>query len=156
MSRLASLADGLVSVWAALPALTGDNVDVRRGAPIGGISAGRFVLVEFDGRPDSTADSRFEATWADLAATSIEERGEITCSSVAQTGDSDIAACETQAMAQLNAVRTSLAADRTVGGRVHSASITTGAVTQLQNSQGIAVVIPFTVAYFATYAASAA
>jgi hypothetical protein len=155
MSRLSSLAAGLVSVWAALPALTGDSVDVRRGGPIGG-DALRFVLVEFDGRPDSTADARCETRPADLAGTSIEETGEITCSSVAQIGEDDIAAAETQAEAQLNALITSLAADRTVGGRVHNAFITTAAPAQFQNGQGVAVVIPFTVAYFATYAASAA
>jgi hypothetical protein len=154
VSRLAAIADALVARWSVLPALA--DVDVRRGAPIGGLAAGEFVLVEFDGTPDSTADSRFETAWSDLAGTSIEERGEITCSSVAQTGDNDLAATEAQAIAQMNAVIADLAADRTVNGQVHSASVVTGNAQQLQNGQGVAVVVPFIVAYFATYPADEA
>lgn len=152
MSRLAVIAAQLVVRWSALPALA--DVDVRRGAPIGGLPAGAYLVVEFDGTPESTADSRFETVWSDLAGTSIEERGEIICSSVAQTGDSDLAATEAQAVAQMNACIADLATDRTVNGQCHAAMVTAGTATQLQNSQGVAVVVPFVVSYFATYAAA--
>ncbi len=155
---LPTFAAALVTRWSALTPLVAASVVVRRGAPFGDTGPGNWLMIEFDGRPDSEADSRFETTWTDLAGTSIEERGEISCCSVSQTGDGpeDIAAREVQALAQVGACIADLAADRTAGGVVHAAQITSGSPTQMQNRDGIAVVVPFVVTYFATYAASAA
>lgn len=146
----------LVNDWAPLPSFVANEVQVVRGAPVGGLGPGNWVFVEWDGRPDAEADARVETTFTNLAATSIAENGEITCSSVSQSGNVDIAAQEAQALAQVGACIARLNADRTVGGIVHNAYIATATATQLQNRDGIAVVVPFTVAYFATYAASAA
>jgi len=154
---LPTLSAALVTRWSSLSALVAVEAQVSRGAPLGGFSEpGNYLAAEFDGTPDSTADSRFEPKPADLAGTTIREDGEIVCSAVAQTGDQDMGACEAQALAMVGAVMADLASDRTVGGVCHNAEITTGSPSQLQNGAGIAVVVPFTVTYFGTYAASAA
>lgn len=155
---LPTLAAALVTRWSALSPLVAAGVQVRRGAPVGGFGPGNWLMVEYDGRPDSEADSRFDWNFTDLAGTSVEERGEITCSSMSQSGDTaeELAAREVQALAQLGACIADLASDRTAGGVVMNAQIISGSATQLQNTQGIAVVVPFVVAYYGTYAASAA
>jgi hypothetical protein len=154
---LPTLAAALVTRWSALADLVTIEAQVSRGAPVGGFSGpGNYLMVEYDGTPDSTSDSRFDIAPADMAATSLQETGEIVCSAIAQTGNADISACEAQALAMVGEVIADLAADRTVSGVVHNATVTTGAPSQLQNAAGIAVVVPFTVAYFGTYAASAA
>lgn len=154
---LPTLSAALVTRWSALADLVTAQTQVSRGAPVGGFSeAGNYLAVEYDGTPDSTADSRFETAWTDMAATSLQETGEIVCSAISQTGDADIGACEAQAFALIGEVVADLASDRTVGGVVHNATVTTGSASQLQTRDGIAVVVPFTVAYFGTYAASAA
>jgi alcohol dehydrogenase class IV len=154
---LPTLAAALATRWASVSALVALEAQVSRGAPLARIlEPGNYLFAEYDGTPDSTADSRFAASPADLAATSIQESGEIVCSAMAQRGDGDMAACEADALAMVGAVIADLAADRTVGGVVHNAEVTTGSASQLQNGQGVAVIVPFTVAYFGTYAASAA
>lgn len=147
-----ALAAALAARWAVLPAFVSDVddvVDVRRGAPVSGIGALRMVAVEFDGNPEARDNGRFTRDWLDMACTRQREVGELMCTALAQTGDDDVGSMETMAFALVDACRADLAGDLTVGGIVWTQSIVAGSAQQLQNERGVAVVVPFAVAYSA-------
>jgi hypothetical protein len=147
-----NLGTALVTRWSALgplQALDDRGVRVVRGAPIGGIGPGKWVLVEFDGSPDARENARWQRDWLDLACTRQRELGEVTCSVVAQTGAADIDVMQTAAAAMLDACVADLRSDLTVGGILWSQQVTQGSAHQLKNEAGVAVLIPFTVAYAA-------
>lgn len=150
-SILDDVADALLARWTTAAIAVDPDVVVRRGAPVGGgFGPGLFVVVEFDGRPDASEDSRFERTWIDLACTRQREDGEVTCTVIAQSGDSGdeaLADAERATLALLDACDADLRADMTVGGVAWSARITRGAAAQMKNEGGVAVLVPFTVAY---------
>lgn len=147
-----ALAAALVARWATLPAFVedvDDVVDVRRGTPTGGMGARRVVAVEFDGDPEARDNGRFVRDWLDLACTRQRETGELMCTALAQTGDTDVGAMETMALALVEACSADLQTDLTVGGVVWSQQVVAGTAQQLQNARGVVVVVPFTVAYSA-------
>lgn len=149
---LDALAAALVTRWAALPVFIDDPdnlVDVRRGAPVGGIGSRRLVAVEFDGSPEARDNGRFTRTWLDLACTRQQETGELMCSAIAQTGDDDITAMESMALDLVAACDGDLRSDLSVGGLVWSQQVVSGTAQQVKNERGVAVLVPFTVAYTA-------
>lgn len=154
MSALDDLANAMVQRWLLLPGFVAPDadtkrVDVRRGAPVSGIGATRSLWVEFDGTPDATQNSEFVREPLDLAGTRHREVGQIQCSAIAQTGDDDVAAMEAQALALVEACDADLRSDLTVGGTVWHAMLVSGNAQQLKNERGVAVLVPFTVAYAA-------
>jgi len=135
----------LVAIFAALPALSG--VDVRDGPPLDGMGDADFVLVGHDATPDSSADMTVEQEWADLACTRRYETGEVICSALSQTGDTDLQARRDRAFALLAACESAVLADLTLGGVAMSAQFSRASARQFQNKNGSAVVVPFTVTY---------
>lgn len=154
-SALDALAAALVQRWTVLPTLAALELQskapvVRRGAPVGGLGdATALVLVEFDATPEARENARFEQEWLDLACTRRRELGELLCTAVAQTGDDDIAAMESHAFALLAACVDDLKSDLTVGGVVWSQHVVNGSAQQFKNERGVAVIVPFTIAYAA-------
>jgi hypothetical protein len=144
-----ALAGALVERWSALPLVVELKVDVRRGLPVDGIGARDMVLVEFDGDPDSRENSSYVHDWLDMACTRRREQGEIRCTAVSQTGDTDIGRMSERAGRLAAACQDDLTADITAGGIVWTCSITQGAAQQVKNDRGVAVIIPFVVAYAA-------
>lgn len=149
-SVIPALAPALVTRWAALPALVAVNAEVRRGAPVGGIDLDRLVAVEFDGAPEARENARFVQDWIDMACTRRRETGELMCTALAQTGDDDVDVMEQSAFALFAACAADLQSDLTVGGLVWSQHVVAGSAQQLQNERGVAVLVPFTVAYAAS------
>lgn len=157
MTALPGFCAGLEARWSGLAALTALGTRVDRHPPLGAqMPAGDWLIAEFSGDPQATADARAQFTPNNMAGDSIREDGEVDCVSLAQSGGKDVAASEAQAFAQIAAVVADLATDKTVGGLVQNAFVTAGEATSYQNAGGVAVVVPFTVTYYTTYTASAA
>lgn len=152
---VAALGSALVTRWAALPALTalelqGKAPRVNRGRPVGGLGdSPAWVLVEFDGRPDAETNASWTREWLDMACTRQRELGQLMCTVAAQTGDDDVDTMEAHAHLLLDACTQDLKSDLTVGGILWSQNVQAGSAQQLKNSKGVAVIVPFAVAYAA-------
>jgi hypothetical protein len=144
-----ALAARLVERWSALPIALEREVDVRRGLPVKGLGARQMILVEFDGDPDARENSTYVQAWIDMACTRKQEVGEIRCTALAQTGDTDIGRMSQLAGELAAACSADLITDITAGGIVWSAAATSGTAQQVKNDDGVAVIVPFTVAYAA-------
>jgi hypothetical protein len=144
-SRLDDVMTALAALFAGLPALAG--VVVSDGPPLDGMGSPDFVLVGDDGLPDSTAEITVEQEWADLACTRRHETGEVICSALSQTGDTDMQARRDRAFALFAACEAAVLADQTLGGVVLSSQLARAGARQFQNSAGAAVVVPFVVTY---------
>jgi hypothetical protein len=140
-----AVVDALVAAFtAALP-----GVEVADGPPVEAPGVPDLVLVAHDQTPDGDSTITIEQEWADLAASSRYERGQIPCCVVAQTGDVDIAGRRARAVQLLAACEAALRSDRTLGGSVMTAQFASGAVHQIQNDEGSAVVGAFQITYMA-------
>lgn len=139
----------LVERWSDLPLVREREVDVRHGVPVGGLGAHQMILVEFDGDPDARENSTYAQDWLDMACTRKREVGEIRCTALAQTGDTDIARMSRLAGELAAACAADLVSDITAGGIVWSVTAVSGSAQQVKNDDGVAVIVPFTVAYAA-------
>jgi hypothetical protein len=146
-SAIGTVLTALVAAFSAQPALAG--VEVIDGASAEAPGAVDLVLVGHDASPDGDAEIGVEQEWADLAATSRYERGSVPCTVLSQSGDVDIPGRRARAMELLAACETALRADRTLGGLVMVAQVSTAGAHQYLNGDGTAVVVPFTVTYMA-------
>jgi hypothetical protein len=128
----------------------GGKVTVARGAPIGGLAGrGLWAFAGWDGRPEAQEDARFTRTPLDMSYSRFREDGTVVCSVIAQSGGDDLAAMASAADAAVNAIVADQVADFTYGGVVRSSVLQSAASTSLKNGQGVAVLVPFTVAYLA-------
>lgn len=125
------------------------TVDVYLGEPITDDEPLDFVMLGSDGDPESDATADFTHAWADMAHTRMREDGEIPCALVSWTGDSDVASTMTAAFATLQACVNALGNDPTLTGLVMSIQVSSGSSRVIQNDLGTALVIPFTVMYWA-------
>lgn len=125
------------------------TIDLYLGEPITSDVPLDFIMISSDGDPDSDSSADFEHVWHDLAHTRMREDGEIPCALVSQTGDDDVSSTLTTGFATLQACVNALGNDPTLGGLVMSIQVSTGSSRQIQNNRGTAVVIPFTVMYWA-------
>jgi len=150
-----ALSAALVARWQVLPALQAITVQgaspiVGLGVPVGGLGdPGAWLRVEFDGSPDARENARWSREWLDLACTRQREVGELVCTAAAQTGDDDVPAMEVVAHQLVDACVADLKSDLTVGGIVWSQYVASGSAQQLKTTAGVAVIVPFTVAYAA-------
>lgn len=108
-----------------------------------------FVMIGSDGLPDSTAIADFTHVWVDMAQTRKREDGSIPCALVSQTGENDPATTLLSASATLKKCVNALDADLTLGGKVMGVQVVSGSSQILKNTRGTAVVLPFTVSYWA-------
>jgi hypothetical protein len=143
-----SAIDALVSIWSALPALSGALV--TDGPPLSQQATQTIVRVGDDADPDANETSSFSRTWRDLACTRQEETGVIVCSVEAWSGSTELETQRDAAFTLLAALSTSLIADMTLGGAVDTAMLALGSQRPFQNSAGSAVIVPFSVSYRAT------
>ncbi len=137
----------LTASIAALPALSG--VEVLDGPRPEAPGAADMVIVGDDGDPDSSAQVAVTQEWANLAATSRYEFGEVPCCVVSQSGDTDLTARRDRAAAVLAAIEAAVLSDLTLGGRVMVLQLNALRAQQYQNSAGSAAVLPFTITYMA-------
>jgi hypothetical protein len=143
------LAPALVERWALLPAATEWDAEVVRGLPVDGLGVKNIILVELDGDPSARDNSTFTQDPIDMTMTRYRELGEIRCTALAQTGSKDLDRMSRVASQLAAACAADLVEDMTVGGIVWSARVTQGSAQQVKNDRGVAVIVPFTVAYAA-------
>lgn len=125
------------------------TIEIYLGEPITSDVPNDFVMLGSDGDPDSDATADFEHTWEDMAHTRMREDGEIPCALVSQTGDEDVSGTMTAAFATLQACVNALGNDPTLDGIVMDIQVSAGSSRQIQNDLGTAIVVPFTVTYWA-------
>lgn len=162
-SRVPTLIDGLVAVYATALALAGFD-EFGLAAPVqvndGPIPAQQLpaevVIVGDNADDDDDAPSAFsDRGWAGLGAKKRDETGEIQCAVITQTGDGTFKAIRDRAFALLELLEVALTADPTVGGATGTpgwAYITAGPLRETLTPQGAVVRIPFTVSYRARIA----
>jgi hypothetical protein len=107
------------------------------------------VVIGDDGDPESDAMPVFTQEWANMAHTRRSETGDIPCAAIATTGSTNPDAVRLRAFAILAAVESSLLGDTTLGGTVFTCELIGGAAKQIENSAGAAIVVPFSVRYWA-------
>jgi len=142
-SRLGAVIDALVTTLDA-----GTAVAVYDGYPVLSSLPADFVVV--GGAPDPDADAAsLEQAWAGLGAKSRDETGEITCAVVAQSGGTVHKPSRDRVLVILGELETAIRSDPTLGGAVAAGwlHVTTGALSQQQNSNGSRAVVTFTVSY---------
>ena len=125
------------------------TVNVYLGEPITSDVPLNFVMIGSDGDPESDLTADFQHTWVDMARTRMREEGEIPCALVSQTGEVDVATTTTSAFATLQSCVNALGNDPTLSGLVMSIQVTSGSDRQIQNNRGTAIIVPFTVNYWA-------
>lgn len=142
-SRLGAVIDALVTQLDA-----GTAVAVYDGYPVITTPPADFVIVGGTPDPDTDAASLDQA-WAGLGAKARDETGEITCAVVSQSGGTNLKTHRDRALVILGELETAIRADPTLGGVVSSGwlHVTTGSLSQEQNTNGSRAVVTFTVSY---------
>lgn len=146
-TAIGGVLDQLAATFTALPALA--DVEVWEGPRPESPGAVDLVVIGHDGDPESNAEVTVTQEVANLAASSRYETGEVPCAVVSQIGDADLSVCRARAFTLLAAIETAVRADLTLAGQVMSIQLTVAAARQVQNQAGSAVVVPFTLTYFA-------
>lgn len=145
-SRLDDVTAALIAAWQVLPALEG--VAFYDGPGVSQSSDSALILIGDDGDPESDAVSTFEQEWANFSHTRRNERGEIPCAAIAQSGDTDMNGRRVRAFQLLAACESALLADPTLGDVVYSVEFVGGSAVPVQNTRGAAMVAPFIVRYW--------
>ena len=125
------------------------GIDVYMGEPVTSDVPNDFLMVGSEGDPDSEAIAEFEHSWADLGHTRVREDGAVPCAIVSQTGDVDVDSAITSGFTTLQTCINVLDNDPTLSGNVQQIFLTVASERIIQNKQGTAIVIPFTVNYWA-------
>lgn len=140
------------AVWSALHALVdGLTLTITRnathelpvsfGAPMNEDAS--FIAVGYSGEGDPV-DGTTE--WASIGRLAQEESYSIDCTIFVNSGDTDLSTRVTEAYGYLAAITTGLAADYTLGGRCRVAQVARHSLSPVQDADGSAVTLTFTVA----------
>ena len=146
-SKMKTVTDALVTSISALPTMTGVIVDQAN--TVTGASYKEAIVIGDDGDPDSDVQSVFQQNWVDMAHTRRDEIGDIPCVAQAQTGSTDPEVVKSRAYELLGYVEAMAVADPTLGGVVATLEILGGSSKVVENSGGAAVIVPFSVRYWA-------
>jgi hypothetical protein len=107
-----------------------------------------YVVVGHDDDPDANEAAAYRADFDSMESVARIELGSVNCYIVAQSGGADMATVRVTARDTAAAVDTALRADPTLGGVVGRADYgASGVVKQESNTDGIAVLLTFTVDY---------
>lgn len=146
-SAMRNVTAALVAGIRALPNVSGVSVD--KANTVTSQSYREAIVIGDDGDPDSDAMSVFQQVWVDLAHTRRDETGDIPCVALAQTGSTAAEAVEARAYELLGYVESMVIADPTLGGLVATLEILGGSSKLVENERGSAVIVPFSVRYWA-------
>jgi hypothetical protein len=147
-SALSKVKARLRTDWAANSALATCNI-IDDGIGITSSPSADLLLIGDDGDPNTEVSSSVESYYVDIAQTRRQENGEIPCAVIAQSGSTDQPYLEAHAFDLLTAALASVDSDRTLGGLVYTVEVSEGATHSLVNNSGTAVIVPFTVRYWA-------
>lgn len=146
MSRVKA---NLRTAWKASSALSSCDV-IDDGIGLTSSASTNLLLIGDDGDPETEVSSEYNQYYVDLAQTRRQENGSIPCAVIVQSGSTDQPSLETQLFDLLTAVLAPIESDRTLGGLVFTSEVTEGNTRTLVNSSGTAVVVSFTVTYWAS------
>lgn len=141
-SRAPDIVDALVQRFTAWPDLAG--VVVRDGPAVADDTPMELLSVGYtgvEGEPDIDSQALYEG----MGAAPDREACQIKCALGVLDGSTDAAVPRTRAYQLLRAVTAAIGADRTLGGVVMRAGVTSAALTQSQTNQGAQALIVFTV-----------
>jgi hypothetical protein len=134
----------LTAMWTA--ALTG--VQVADGPQVNSDPASDWLFVGFNGDvPDEYNEGALGQQSLMAFARTKQEDGQITCSVVSRSGDTDIPATRARAYAFVAAAEDAVRADMTLGGLVLHAFVSDHRYSPVQTQQGAKVRVVFTVTY---------
>ena len=148
-SVMENVVAGMLAALRTLNDTTLAGVTVDGAKAVSGKGYKDSVIVGHDGDPESDAEPVFTQDWANMAHTRRTETGDIPGAVVATTGSTSTDTVRQRAFDVLAVVEASLLADPTLAGLVGSLEFMGGAARTIENSLGSAVVIPFSVHYWA-------
>lgn len=108
------------------------------------------VIIGHDGDPESDVEPVFTQMWIDMAHTRRSEDGDIPGAAIATTGSTSSDAVRQRAFEILAVVESTFLTNASLSGLVGSLEFMGGAARTIENDKGSAVVVPFTVHYWAT------
>ncbi len=146
-SAMKTVTAALVAGIRALPAI--GTVTVDKANAVSSQNYKEAIVIGDDGDPDSDVQSVFQQVWVDMAHTRRDETGDIPCVALAQTGSTNPEVVEARAYELLAYVESMALADPTLGGTVATLEILGGSSKLVENERGSAVIVPFSVRYWA-------
>lgn len=138
-STIAVAIDGLLAQLSASEALTG--VTVFDGPPLA--KASEWVAVGY--QPDEAKAVTAGYDWAQIGAQRSEEEYDILCSLATRSGSTKMSVGRARAVAIRDAVAAAISTDRTLGGAVRLAGLSSADLLQEQTASGRIVGFTFTV-----------
>ena len=146
VSQFPGVVDALVTLLNATATLTG--VVISDGLPITEDRMNDLVMIGSTGSPDDTRSGTISQEYNDLAGinSTREERVEISCCVISQTGDVDVSTTRTRAFAILGYISDAVRANYTLGvSGVMRVEMSDVEVFVEQFADGTSVRLPFTI-----------
>lgn len=141
-SRLPDALDGLVRIFTAAEGLT--NVTIRDGASVSQARLTEVLSVGYTGEDDQT-DAEATVVTEGAGGNPDREQINIRCVAAVAGGSTDLPAVRKRAYEIFGAAASAIAANRTLGGVVMRAWISTHSLMQGQTDQGAQAAVTFTV-----------
>ena len=138
----------LRTTWAAVPEFTNVHL-IFDGIGVSGAGSQDLLMLGDDGDPNTEVSSEWTQNYVDLAQTRKQEFGTIPCAVISQTGDTYQPTVEQRAFQLLSLAVTPLEQNRSMGGIIYSCEVTAGTKQTIVNSQGLAIIVPFDITYWA-------
>lgn len=145
-TALPYLINAMVTQFKSAPSLSG--VTIYDGIQIDSSDPTKWIAVGHDGTEDgevTAANVRNE--YKALGAKSMFEDGVVNCTLSSWSGDTDLSSLRISAYDILSAVDTAIRLDPSFGGVVMYSGLETHQTTYIQDNQGAAVQINFTIFY---------
>jgi len=146
-TKLWDVRAALVALFAAVPAPT----VVYDGPRVRGNTPGQFLQVGVNGLDEDTAGMRAAQAPSPMSGDWRDESGEVDCTIVAWTGDTDMTAIRTAAESIVASCEALVNADRSLGGLLtpanNLAELTALDVREQRTDKGPFVEVTFTVSY---------
>ena len=139
-----SINAAITGLLAAINAQALANVDVFDGPPpVDSYANADAISVGW--QSDSSDVVTFTVDWVTMGAVRAEEHYDILCELETTGGDSDVTARRARAIVLRDAVAAAITTDRTLGGAVRLAHMTTGKLITEQTDRGVTVACQFAV-----------
>lgn len=147
-SKMDAVCLALTALWKAAPALAA--VTVYDGPQVTGETPTDYLYVGYDGdlSNDDSEGSSAEQDWMAFAKLK-QERGEIVCAAIANSGDVDVPAVRARAADIVSKAEDALRVDPLLGGLVMQSWLSDQRFIPVIDSNGSVARVVFTVSYVA-------
>lgn len=138
----------LTAMWQALTTTTLAGLDVVDGPQVDSSPVNDRLFVGFNGDTPDEYNEGATALQSRMAFQRVkQEDGQVTCSVVSRSGDTDVPGVRTRAYGFLAAAEDALRADPQLGGLVMDSFVSDHRYSPVQTQQGAKVRVVFTVTY---------